>query len=348
MKTSKVVAVFFLAGIFLLAGMGSPCLAKIHLKMATEGQDSPPPEGIKHPNPGNLALKQFAKLVKERSNGEIEVEIFFGTLGPAKKLFGATMLGTLDIVAFSTGILSYFKGGENFSILWAPYLFETADEFTGWIQSDMATGMMGPIEENMKMKVLGPLYYRTNRMLTTKETLVWSVEDMKGIKFRTPPSRIFTEVFTAWGAIPTPMAFTELFMALKQDVVQGQDNGLDVVVGYQFYTVQNCAMITDHMMSGYALGMNTKRWKSLTPEQQKLIQEARKDVLEWQKAPFKASLDEYLAYAAAKGMKVIIPNLTGFKKIAHDLNKKLDEEGSLWEKGLYKKVENWLIENYRK
>jgi len=348
MKRMKMYGVVFFAAIFLILGGGRTCFAKIQLKMATEGKDVPPPKGITHPIPGTIALKRFARLVRERSNGEIDVEVYFGTLGHAKKLFGATMLGTLDIVAFSTGILSYFKGGEDFSILWAPWLFETPEEFTGWIQSDMARAMMPSIEKNMKMKILGPIYYRTNRMLTTKDKLVWSMKDMKGIKFRTPPSRIFTETFSSWGAIPTPMPYTELFMALKQGVVQGQDNGLDVVVGYQFYTVQNCAMVTDHMMCGYMLGMNMKRWKSLSPAHQRIIEDVRKEVLEWQKPLFHAALREYLLYAASHGMKVIIPDLTEFKKTSLEMNMRLDHEGGLWKKGLYKEVQQWLIENYRK
>jgi TRAP-type C4-dicarboxylate transport system substrate-binding protein len=256
-------------------------------------------------------------------------------------------MGTLDIVAFDTGILSYFKGGENFSILWSPYLFASPREFNEWIDSEMARGMMGDIEKNMKMKVLGPVYWRTNRMLSTNDTPIWSAADMKGIKFRTPPSRIFTEVFTAWGAIPTPMAFPELFMALKQNVVQGQDNGLDVVVGYQFYSVQKYAMVTDHMMAGYMLAVNQKRWESLTPEQQKIIQDVRKEILQWQVPLYNLAIEDLTQFGATKGLRVIIPDLSGFKKIAQEVNTKLDQEGTIWEKGLYKKVEDWLIKKYR-
>ncbi|MBU2552584.1 MAG: TRAP transporter substrate-binding protein [Proteobacteria bacterium] len=346
MKGFRILAITLLTLVFVLS-LAAPGLAGITLKMATEGKDVPPLEGIKQEIPGNQALKRFAALVKERTKGEIEVETFFGTMGDAKKLFGSTMMGSLDIVAFSTGILSYFKGGENFSILWSPYLFNTTEEFSGWIDSDMARGMMGDIEKNMKLKILGPIYDRTNRLLSTANTPIWTVADMKGVKFRTPPSRIFTEVFTAWGAIPTPMPFPELFMALKQDVVQGQDNGLDVLVGYQFFTVQKYAVITDHMMSGYMLAMNMKKWESLTPEQQKIIQDTRQEVLAWQKPLFKLAVEELTQFGATKGLRVIIPDLSGFKKISHDLNMKLDAEGAIWEKGLYKKVEDWLIKNYR-
>ena len=346
MKGFKLMSVALLALVFVLS-LVAPGLAEMKLKMAHEGKRLPPPEGLKHETPLYDALDRFAAEVTKRSNGEIQIEVFHGTMGSAKELFGSTMMGTLDIVGFDTGILSYFKGGENFSILWAPFLFATPREFSGWVDSDMARGMMGEMEKNMKIKILGSLVWRTNRMLSTADTPVWSVADMKGIKFRTPPSKIFTEVFSAWGAIPTPMPFPELFMALKQGVVQGQDNGLDVVVGYQFYNIQKYAMITDHMMSGYLLAMNQKRWDSLTPEQQKLIEDVRQEVLLWQEPRYKLALDDTIQFGATKGLRVIIPDLSGFKKISHDLNLKLDKEGTLWDTGLYKKVEDWLIKNYR-
>jgi len=334
---------------FLLLAVGpGEAPAKITLKMATEGQDNPPPEGIKNRIPDTETLKQFANLVKERSKGEIEVEVFFGTMGPAKQLFGAATLGTLDIVAFDTGILSYFKGGENFSVLWAPYLFDNVEEFNGWIDSDMAKGMMGPIQSSMKVKVMGPIYWRTNRMVTTSNTAVRKVEDMKGLKIRVPPSRIFNEIFSAWGAIPTPMAFTELFMALKQDVVQGQDNGWDVVVGYQFYSVQKYGAVTDHGMAGYLLAINQAKWDSLTPEQRKLLDDARKDVYAAQIPQFKEAIAEWSGFAATKGMEIVKPDLSGFKKIGNEVNTKLDQDGSIWEKGLYQKVRDWVVQTYRK
>lgn len=347
MKKSWLWSVMCLAVVVAALGLASPCLAKVKIKMAQEGKKLPPPPGLKHDLPGTLALDRFAEEVGKRTNGEIEIEVFHGTMGAAKELFGSVTMGTLDIVAFDTGILSYFKGGENFSILWSPYLFASPREFNEWVDSEMARGMMGDIEKNMKMKVLGPVYWRTNRMLSTNDTPIWSVADMKGLKFRTPPSRIFTDVFSAWGAIPTPMAFPELFMALKQNVVQGQDNGLDVVVGYQFYSVQKYAMVTDHMMAGYMLAVNQKRWESLTPEQQKIIQDVRKEVLKWQEPIYKMAIEDLTQFGATKGLRVIIPDLSGFKKIAQDVNTKLDQEGTIWEKGLYKKVEDWLIKNYR-
>jgi tripartite ATP-independent transporter DctP family solute receptor len=347
MKRLKLLGIGGLCSFLLVAGAPGMTQAKVVLRMATEGQDNPPPEGIKHPIPDSASLKRFARLIKERSKGEMEVELFFGTMGPAKQLFASATLGTLDIVAFDTGILSYFKGGENFSVLWAPYLFHNVEEFNGWIDSDMAKGMMGPIEKNMKIKVLGPIYWRTNRMISTTDTPVWTVDDMKGLKIRVPPSRIFNEVFSAWGAIPTPMAFAELFMALKQGVVQGQDNGWDVLVGYQFYNVQKYAMISDHGMAGYLLAINQAKWDSLTPEQRKLIDDVRREVYAWQIPLFRESLTELTQYAASHGMRVIIPDLTGFRKIANDLNMKLDQDGSIWEKGLYKKTQDWLIQNFR-
>lgn len=345
-KSWKISRILFLLTSLIFVAAATPGLAVVKLKLASETKLTVPQKGLTK-SVFEVAVVEFVKLVSERSKGEIKIDAFYGTKGAIKELFGQTMMGTLDMMPLSTGVLSYFKGGENFSILWAPYLFQTPEEFSGWVDSDMARRMMGDLEKNMKIKILGPISWRTKRMLTTANTPIWSMADVKGVKFRTPPSRIFTEAFKSWGAIPTPMPFPELFMALKQDVVQGQDNGFDIVIGYQFYTVQNYMSLTDHMMSGFLLAMNMKKWKSLSTEQQELIQNVRREVLDWQKPLYKRSVDKYLSFAAAKGMKVVIPDLTGFRKTSRDLNLKLDANGKLWEKGLYEKVEKWLIKNYR-
>lgn len=338
--------IIFCATLFQIATV-SPSLAGIKLKMGNESKRLPPQNEITKILLMEEALDGFAKVLNERSNGEISIDIFYGTKGAAKDLFGQTMMGTLDMVAFTAGTLSYFKGGENFSLLWVPYLFQTPEEFSGWLQSDMARGMMGGIEKNMNIKILGPIFWRSNRQITTSDTPVWSMADMKGLKFRTPPARIFTETFKSWGAIPTPMPYPELFMALKQGVVEGQDNGIGVVIGSQFYTVQKYMSLTDHMMGCYLIAMNMKRWQAMTADQQKLIQDVRQEMLEWQVPKYKQVIKDYLNHAASQGLRVIIPDLTEFKNTSLELNRKLDAEGTIWEKGLYEKVENWLKKNYR-
>lgn len=349
MKGIRQLLTGFFCLFFLIAIAPGAMAAKVVLKMASEGPDNPPPQGIKQPLPGAQTLKRFAELVKLRSKGEIEIEVFFGTLGPAKQLFAASTLGTLDIVGCDSAILSYFKGGENFSIMWAPYLFETPEEFSAWLDSDMARGMMASIEKNLKIKILGSIHWRPSRMLTTTNTPVQKVEDMKGLKIRVPPSRIFNEIFSAWGAIPTPLSFTELFMALKQGVISGQDNGWDAIVFAQFYSVQKYAVITGHGMAGYLIAMSQATWDRLTPAQRKLIEDVRKEVYVEQIPQFKEALAGYAQYATNQGgMTVIHPDLSGFKKIGNEINLKLDQEGKLWEKGLYKKVQDWLIQHRRK
>ena len=132
-----------------------------------------------------------------------------------------------------TGTLAIPRGGKDFNALFAPYVFRDHGHFRAFIQSQTFRDMLAPVERDAGFKYVGYVSDRTPRQLTTANRKVLTPADMKGLKIRVPETPTILETMKAWGASPTPIPAAELYLAMKQGLVDGQDNGFDgQYVGY--------------------------------------------------------------------------------------------------------------------
>jgi TRAP-type C4-dicarboxylate transport system substrate-binding protein len=150
-----------------------------------------------------------------------------------------------------------------------------------------------------------------------------------------PEVTLYLEMARAWGANPTPMAFAELYLALKQGTVDAQENPIPTINAGKFYEVQKYLILTGHIMVPQIHAISEKLWQSLSPEDQQILQDAINEGIKFSNdmviSQEKSLLDEF----KQKGMEIITPDVEAFRKASMTAIPKLEEK---WGKGLYEQI----------
>jgi tripartite ATP-independent transporter DctP family solute receptor len=240
-------------------------------------------------HPYGQGAEKFAKLVKEKSGGEIIVKVFPSSqLGGQKDLIEGLIYGTVDMALVGTAVLGQFQ--PQISIFDLPFLFQDREHA---FKSLDTVGMdLGTALEPKGIKMLG---YMENgiRHLTNNVREVKTPADMQGLKIRVMTNKIYISMMKSLGASPTPMAFGELYSAMQQGTVDGQENPSAHIWTKRFFEVQKFASKTAHSYSPEPLVMSMISWSRLTPEQQKTIMEAVREAVDWQRQFSAEKDDEY-------------------------------------------------------
>ena len=255
-----------LAGASLLAAPAlliRPAHAAVTLRWATVLPNS---------HPFVAMMDKVAKEVGEKSGGAVAIQTFpSGQLGSSRDIIEATSTGAIQMVDEGAAQFGQFTAG--FSLMEAPYIWRDP--------AHIRRAMSGPIMEEMsaqlvakrEMRVVGSTYYGT-RHLTTGTRDVRSVADMQGFKLRIPEVDTYRAMAEAWGAKATPMNFGELYLALSQGAVDGQENPLPTIQSGKFFEVQKHLVLTGHIMSPRVIAVNETAWKSLSASQQDALRSA--------------------------------------------------------------------------
>ena len=210
--------------------------------------------------------------VEEYSNGTITIKHFpDNQLGNDEQSFAMAQAGECDIAVGSTSSIAVTY--NDLFVYDIPYLFLNKDEVynVGFAGEAGQAILDGFNEYGLK----GLAFWENGfRNITTSDKEIKSVKDLSGLKIRTMANEIHLEAWKEMGANPTPMAFSELFTALQQGTVDGQENPLGIITGNKFEEVQKNCSLTEHVYTPYYVVMNQSKWDSLTPEQQEALQKA--------------------------------------------------------------------------
>jgi len=249
------------------------------------------------------AVTKFIELVGEYSGGTITcVDFPDNQLGNDEQRWEMTQTGECDISIGSTS--SVASSYNDFYIFDTPYLFLSRDEaFDVGFASEAGQAILNGVEE-MGLKGLA-LWENGFRNVTTNNKEINSLADLKGLKLRTMDNAIHLAAWKAMGANPTPMAFSEVFTALQQGTVDGQENPYGIIVGNKFEEVEKFAAETRHSFTPYYVVMNLDRWNSLTPEQQDAITKAMAEATQFEKEQSAKYEAEDVGTIEAAGCKVI-------------------------------------------
>jgi len=220
----------------------------------------------------------FKYEVERNSNNRIKVELIWGgALGSPVDRMKQVMMGQIQGADTAEGPLaSVFKPVQVFSI---PYLIE--DENQGWRLYD------GPFvrkinEDLLKQTGMRVLHWWESggfKQWSNSKRPVRTPEDFKGLKIRVMPSPIFQEVVSSLGGSPTPISFGELYGALKNKTVDGQDNALSLIDLFKYYQVQKYITVDNHVYAVSAMIVNDKFYQSLPTDLQQVIEKAQKAAL---------------------------------------------------------------------
>ena len=222
-------------------------------------------------NPKWDASELFAELVEEGTNGELIVDVGGNAqYGDDMEAITQMRMGTLAFSTNSQGATSSVV--PQFSVLGLPFLFNSLPSAWEVMDGEVGDELKKLSEE--KGLVLLALWDNGIRHVSNNVRPIETPEDLNGLKIRTPPDEMTVNIFDALGANPTPMNFSELYIALEQGVVDGQENPLMNIYSSKLHEVQDYISLTGHKYESTPLLMSKMVWDSLSPEHQDVIQQA--------------------------------------------------------------------------
>lgn len=227
--------------------------------------------GLPENSPSGIALREFAKLVNEYSNGTIEVDCFYGAeLGNLTAAVEGMVQGTVDVVSTGT---SYFSGYvPEIQVFELPYVFNSNEEARKTLDSEPGD----KVRELFPDKGIVLLCYWESGMrhVTNSRQPIITPEDMKGLKIRTVVSTTQQKTWESFGAIPMAIDMNEAFTAMQQGTVDAQENTLAQIVTAKLYEVQKYLSLTGHAYTPMPFGISKITWDKLSDEQKDAVQRA--------------------------------------------------------------------------
>lgn len=244
----------------------------------------------------------FADEVKKLTNGRYEIQGFHaGALGGEREAIEAVQLGTQELTLTSTGPVPNFVPETR--ILDVPFLFRDYAHARAVLDGPIGQDMLKKFDSK-GMKALG---WCDNgfRHMTNSRRAVNSPADLKGLKMRTMENPVHITAYKAFGIIPTPMAFTEVFTALQQGTVDGQENPLSIIQSNKLDQVQKYMSLTGHVFSPCVLLMSKDVFDKLSDEDKKAFEQAAKAGIAANRARVDKDEREAVAALSKNGMEII-------------------------------------------
>ena len=249
-----------------------------------------------------VAIDTFAKEVEKRSNGRYKIQTFYsGSIGAERESVEGVQLGTHDLTFTSTGPVPNFV--PEVAILDIPFLFRDYAQARAVLDGPIGQDLL----QRFPSKNLIALAWAENgfRHMTNSKRSVALPEDLKGLKMRTMENPVHIQAYKAFGIIPTPMAFTEVFTALQQGTVDGQENPLSVITAAKLEQVQKYLTLTGHVYSPALILMNKAKWDKLPPADKQIFLDSAKEAVKANRARVDEDEKKAVADLRSKGMTVV-------------------------------------------
>lgn len=255
--------------------------------------------GLNNEHPQYLGLVRFKEIVEEKTDGAIFVETYHsGQLGDDRTMMEALQLGSQEVTIPSTAPIANFV--NEFSVFDFPFLFpnnEVADEV---LDGEVGQKLLGMLDDQ---NLVGLSYWENGfRNLSNSTQEVASMDDFDGLTIRTMENDLHLDAFRTLGANPTPMAFTELFTALQQGTVDGQENPFATIYLEGFYEVQDYVSNTNHVYSPFVFMMSKTFFDSLPADYQEIVKDASVEAGTYQREINREANDKYLQSLIDEGM----------------------------------------------
>ena len=285
-------------------------------------------------HPSVAMMERVAKQVREQTGGAVEIQAFpAGQLGSSRDVIEAASGGAIQIV--DEGAAQFGQFVPQFSILEAPYIWRDAQHIRRVLSSALVDDMNAALVAKRSMRVIGSTYYG-KRHVTSGSKPINTVDDMKGFKLRIPEVDTFRAMAEAWGARPTPLNISELYLALSQGAVDGQENPLPTIQSNKFFEVQKHLVLTGHIITPRLIVVNDDTWQSLGPKARQIMKSAIETNGQTQDNEILAQEGKLVDTFKAGGMNVIQPDLESFRKpVLASLPAKFE---SKWGKGLWERI----------
>lgn len=246
-------------------------------------------------------MEKFGELVEQKSGGKMKVNVFAGgALGSDQANVSALQGGTLEMAAMNSGIFA--SAVKDFAIYDFPFLFANGKEADAVVDGAFGKGLHAKLEDK---GLVGLAYYELGfRNITNSKRPITKVEDIAGLKLRVIPNPINVDWVSALGANPTPLPFPELYAALEQKAVDGQENPVATIKGAKLFEVQKHLALTNHQYNPQSVVVSKKFWDSLTAAEKKVLQDAATESARYQREVSRSAAAGILDDLKKAGMQV--------------------------------------------
>jgi tripartite ATP-independent transporter DctP family solute receptor len=273
--------------------------------------------------------------IKKRTNGKYEIEVFPASqLGNENQINEGLGLGTVDIIY--TGINFAAATYKPLGITGAPFILRDFDHWKAYRDSKLFTELAKGYDDKTKHKIVALTYYGQRHVTANK--LIMKPEDMKGMKLRVPPAPLFLMFTKSVGANATPIAFAEVYLALQQGTVDGQENPLPTIMAKKFYEVQSHIILTGHITESLVTVVGNHVWTKLTPDEQKIFQDVLKEAATHATDSIAASEKTLAGEFKKLGKTVVEPDREAFRKAAIPLHNDASA-GAGWSQAQYDELQ---------
>jgi len=271
-------------------------------------------------HPANIAAKQFAERVESRTNGAIKINIFpNNVLGGPPEQAQQIKLGTIDMGLPTQGQLD--KYDTAFAAVELPFIWDSP-QHAFRVLDGPAMDWLSPLAEKQGFILLRNWEYGFRNVTNTVHPIN-TPEDVKGLKLRTPPELQIQASLEALGATVQAIAFPELYLALSQHVVDGEENPIAVIYFNKFYEVQKYLAITRHIYNNMIHTVSAVAWKKLDPTQQAIFREESTASGDLMRKLIAEQEDDQIKKVEANGMAVTRPNLAPFRALMGPANERI-------------------------
>lgn len=258
---------------------------------ATGGDDTTEPSAdvitikvghvLNESSPFHAASLKFQELVNERSGGSLNVEVYpSALLGNDRELAEGLQMGTVDVsLSDSSTVTGFCPELQMFSL---PYLFKNSAHAYEVLDGEIGQQLLDLFHE--KSGIIGLAWGENGwRQETNSKHPVTCADDMKGLKIRTMEISCHLDYWRSLGADPTPMAWTEVYTALQQGTVDGEENPVQTIYTQKVYEVQKYMSMTNHVYAPMLIMMSETTWNKLSAEQQDIVKQAAKEACAYER-----------------------------------------------------------------
>lgn len=284
----------------------------------------------------HLATVRMAEQIKRESGGRIAVRLYpSGQLGNEREIVEGLKLGSADMIVTGGAVIGWYA--PEFGAFEAPFVWRDYAHVEQVWDGAPGQDLRRTLEVRAGIRLLRP-WFRGPRYLTTTSRKVLSPDDLKGLKLRVPELEVFIKSWQTFGANVTPIPFTDMFMALKLGVVDGQENPLATIYANHLHEVQKYIMETRHLVSFYLPAIGTRFERRFDAAERALILRAFDDATTWHNQEVERSEATYRAEIEKAGVEFVPLDVAPFRKLARE--RIPAQFKGIWKPGLYEQLSN--------
>ena len=275
-------------------------------------------------HPHGIGAERFAELVSQKSGGKLTVKLYpGGTLGSDMQTVSSLQGGTIDLSVMVPGSLTGVS--KDFGVFDLPFLFNSAQEADAIVDGPFGRKLLDHLPEK---SLVGLAYWDHGfRNMTTGKKPIVTADDFQGLKLRVQQIPIYIDMMKALGANPLPLPFTELYTALENGTVDGQDNPLTSIVGSKLYEAQKYLSITRHTYNPLVVLVSKKTWDRLLPAEHKILVDAANEAKPYQRKVSRDAEAKALDTIKAAGLKVNEVSPTEIERMREKVQPAADKFG---------------------